>query len=76
MKRIYLATAVFILVSCSNNKDKTTPAKTTDTTIIAIPTDSNTPVDTNDHNKGGPSTISLDSPIGPPHHLKDTAEKR
>lgn len=76
MKRIYLALAVLVVVSCSTNKDKKKPVNTTDTATIAYPTDSNTPADTNDHNKGVTSTISLDSPTGPPHGLKDTADKK
>lgn len=60
------------LVSCTNKNKQNTDQSDTATGINIYPTDSNVPVDTDNHNTGHTSTIALDSPVGPPKHLDTT----
>ena len=72
MKKI-VAAAFFILILSCTDKNNTTSStnKYADTATAVYQTDSNVPIDTNDHNIGNVSTETLDSSTGPPknkHH--------
>lgn len=72
-KRLLLLLAM--ICSCvSHHNKQPVNVNTVDTNVIPIATDSNVPVDTNDHNKGSVPDEPLDSPVGP-HHPKHTAEQ-
>jgi hypothetical protein len=62
----------FLLHSCAGKKEPSPgEINTIDSNTIPIPSYSNVPVDTDDHNRGTESEIALDSPLGP-HDLSDT----
>ena len=72
--RIVLISGCSLLYFTSCVSKTNQPSAKTDTAakIIVYPTDSNVPVDTDNHNTGHQSTIALDSPVGPPKHLDTT----
>lgn len=70
---LMIFTAITI-TACTEKTAKQPNQKDSSSTINVYPTDSNVPVDTDNHNVGNVSTVTLDSPVGPPKHL-DTAKR-
>jgi hypothetical protein len=62
----------FVMTACSSNGNEKKAGISTADTSMPIPLDVVPPPDTDDHNKGSVSEVTLDSPIGP-HNLNDTA---
>lgn len=73
IQTILIGCCSFLYITSCVSKTKHNPTKTDTAVKINIyPTDSNVPVDTDNHNKGHMSSIALDSPVGPPKHLDTT----
>jgi hypothetical protein len=61
MKGIIVSGLLTLLLACNSQPGKKAPVK--DTTTLVYPTDSNVPLDTDDHNKPNMlDTIPLDAP--------------
>ena len=69
---LLLAHMAIWATACSNPTNDSSVQHDTTTKINVYPTDSNVPVDTDNHNVGTTSTVTLDSTVGPPPHLDTT----
>lgn len=63
---------VISITACTEKTAKPPNQKDSSSPVNVYPTDSNVPVDTDNNNVGNVSTVTLDSPVGPPKLLDTT----